>query len=359
MRRTIAFVCVLAMMAALLAGCGGGTEEVAPVQKPGGTTIKPGMPSLGTEGNQAPKEQPSGGSSGDQSSGGSFWDQAPSDQPSGNQSSGDQSSGDSFWGQQAAPSQGNYTVYVQIPAEWSEAYLWAWSTTAGDLYEAWPGEPMKKISDCWYAMDVPAEYDWIVVNNNGWDDMTSTNDICTEGKDAWIIWPDNEGYMLNTTSTWEYYDDKFESMGIEDQKQVSSYLNSLAAIRLAEDDLYMEMEFGLNSSGVQEYAFTYYYDLSDMTPAEVSEGVKNIRSGIREMFGHIGCLEIRDEIHNDILVVALHFRGMDDAANAREMVAAVSQLVGMDASGMLDRNGRVILDSVFTLEEAGADIKLR
>lgn len=318
MRRTIAFVCVLALMAALLTGCGGGTEEVAPVQKPGATTIKPGIAGV------APSTE----------------DTVPAQKP--------------------AASQGNYTVYVQVTDRWEDCYLWAWSTAAGDLYEAWPGEPMKQISDCWYAMDIPVEYDWVIANDNGREYIIQTDDICTGGEDAWIILDnDTEGYLYNDTDTLSGYEEVFETMQISDEKKVSDYLNSMAAIRELETGLYMEMEFGFNSSGVQEFAYTFYYDLSDMTPVEVSEGVKNIRSGIRELFGHIGCLEIRDEIHNDILVVALHFRGMDDAANAREMVAAVSEMAGMDASGMLDRNGRVILDSVFTLEEAGADVKLR
>lgn len=355
MRRTIAFVCVLALMAALLAGCGGAKEEVAPVQKPGATTIKPGMPSLGTEGNQAPAEQPSGDSAGDQSSGGSFWDQAPSDQSSGNQSS-----GGSFWDQQPAASQGDYTVYVQVSDGWEDCYLWAWSTASGELFEAWPGEPMTQISDCWYAMDIPVEYDWIIVNDNGREYITQTQDISTGSEDAWIIWDnDMEGYLYNNTDTLGWYEEIFETMHISDEKKVSDYLNSMSAIRELETGMYLEMEFGFNSSGVQEFAFTYYYDLSGMTPTEVSEGVQNIRTGVQELFGHMACLELRDELHDEILVVTLHFRGMDDAANAKEMVTAVSEMVGMDASGMLDLNGRVILDSVFTLEEAGAYVKLR
>lgn len=332
-KKYIALLCVLVMLANLLAGCGS-KEETPTIKTPTITSITPGISNGGQVSN-------------DQSSGGSFWDQAPVEE----------SSGGSFWDQTPVANQDTYTVYAQVTENWDGAYLWAWSESEGDLFEAWPGEPMNHISGLWYGMEIPVEYDMVIVNDNGDEFITQTWDLETEGKDAWIIW-DVDGYLYNNTGTDEWYDDKFESMKISDEKSVSGHLNTLSAIQEIETGLYGKMEYGFNSHGVQEFAYVYYYDLSGMSDAEISEGIQNIRAGSQEMFGHLGCAEVRDDLCNETLVVTFHFRGLDDTSNAREMVNAMSEMTGHDASGMLDRNGKVILDSVFTLAAAYFDVKL-
>ena len=332
-RRILALLCIVAILASLLAGCGS-KEETPTIKTPTITSITPDI----SNGGQV---------SDNQSSGGSFWDQAPAEN----------SSGGSFWDQAPVANRDTYTVYAQVTENWNGAYLWAWSESEGDLFEAWPGEPMNHISGLWYGMEIPVEYDMVIVNSNGSEIITQTWDLETEGKDAWIIW-DVDSYLYNNTGTDEWYDDKFEAMGIWDEKSVSDYLNSLSAVREIETGLYAKLEYGFNSHGVQEFAYTYYYDISGMSDAEASQGIQNIREGSREMFGYLGFLEVRDELRNDILVVTFHFRGVDDPDNAREMVSALSEMMGTDVSDMLDRNGNIILESVFTMENAGFDLKL-
>ena len=78
-----------------------------------------------------------------------------------------------------------YTVYVYANSAWGHPYVWAWSEDAGDLYEEWPGKKMRLGADGWYYLDLPAEYDNIVVS--GQDGEIQTQDELTQSQDIWFI----------------------------------------------------------------------------------------------------------------------------------------------------------------------------
>lgn len=167
MKRMTAFIAVLALLASLLAGCGGATEEVAPVQKPGATAIKPGAVSTAPPAEEAaPVQVP---------------EAAPEAQP-----------------QAPAPQTGSdyYTVYARENGTWGDLYLWVWSESLGDLYEAWPGEPMTREADGSYSMRVPVEYDFVIVNSGPGEQMVQTEDLYTESQDLWITF-DYNGYDVS------------------------------------------------------------------------------------------------------------------------------------------------------------------
>lgn len=62
-------------------------------------------------------------------------------------------------------------------------------------------------------------------------------------------------------------------------------------------------------------------------------------------------------IGNEHLVITLHFRGMKDTANVREMIYAFAQM-GADIGKMADSSGRLVLPDVQEMEAIGAYVKL-
>lgn len=316
-KRMFAILCVLALLTAMMAGCGG--KKTSTVKMPEVSTIAPG----------AAVDIPA-----------AIQQTPPAQQPV-------QGSGDT------------YTVYTQIRSSWKEAYLWAWSETEGDLFEAWPGEPMKKISDCWYAMDIPVEYDYVIVNDNGYPYTTQTQDLRTEAEDLWVIWCDDgdEGYFYNKTNTEELYEGAFLTMSISDEKDVSDDLSSMSVLMFVEG-ITCEMEYGYNSDGVREFSYVYYIDMTDMNDSDIAATAEAFRSGqFQQVFGNVDCVEMRDELRNNHLVITVHFRDLDDPSNVKKMVDAFA-LAGTDFSSLVDQNGRFTLSSVWEMEEAGFYVKL-
>lgn len=163
-KKIISLLCVFAMLACMLAGCG--SDEAPEIKTPEISSIEAGS-----------------------SSGGSFWDQP----------SNGSSSGGSFWDQ---PTEATYTVYVKAYSGWGTARLWAWSETGeGDLYEEWPGMPLHAGSDGWSYMTISQKYDYIVIN--GLDGEIQTEDEYTGGKDIWIT-IQADGYYVDTTKPSDY-----------------------------------------------------------------------------------------------------------------------------------------------------------
>lgn len=144
-KRIIALLCALAMLAGLLAGCG--SKEAPTVKTPSVSTITPGA----SDGTPAPAVQPAASS---------------------------------------------YTVYVQAISSWGTIRLWAWSETEGDLFESWPGKTMEMGADGWYAMSIPKEYDYVIVN--GLDGNIQTQDEWTGGQDIWFTIAE-DGYGVSDT----------------------------------------------------------------------------------------------------------------------------------------------------------------
>ena len=59
-------------------------------------------------------------------------------------------------------------VYVQLPGDWAEPYLWAWSDDGVNAFDAWPGGEMEADSgnEGWYYCWIPKEMTNIIVSAN-------------------------------------------------------------------------------------------------------------------------------------------------------------------------------------------------
>lgn len=91
-------------------------------------------------------------------------------------------------------SQDTYTVYVRATSDWGNLRLWAWSETAGDLYEAWPGKSLEWNKEDVYALTIPKTYDWVVINGN--DGNIQTQDEFTGGNDVYF-YITNDSYEVS------------------------------------------------------------------------------------------------------------------------------------------------------------------
>ena len=59
-----------------------------------------------------------------------------------------------------------YTVYVQIPDDWGDAYIWAWND-GGNYFTDWPGDVLNDNGDGWYTYELPTSYVDFLISNRG------------------------------------------------------------------------------------------------------------------------------------------------------------------------------------------------
>lgn len=91
-----------------------------------------------------------------------------------------------------APQAEDITVYVKVPADWSEPNLWAWSAPDGtNAFASWPGEALQEGDDGWYSISVPGWINSVIVNGNGGSIQTADLSVET-GKDLWVVVTDAE-----------------------------------------------------------------------------------------------------------------------------------------------------------------------
>ncbi len=83
-------------------------------------------------------------------------------------------------------------VYVQLPGDWAEPYLWAWSDDGVNAFDAWPGGEMEADSgnEGWYYCWIPKEMTNIIVSAN--DASVQTSDHKIESRNAWVTVEDAE-----------------------------------------------------------------------------------------------------------------------------------------------------------------------
>lgn len=84
------------------------------------------------------------------------------------------------------------TVRAQVPADWADPCLWAWSAPDGtNAFASWPGETLTQDGD-WYTIQVPGWINSVILNAN--EGSVQTTDLSVEpGKDIWVVVtdPDN------------------------------------------------------------------------------------------------------------------------------------------------------------------------
>jgi len=81
----------------------------------------------------------------------------------------------------------NIIIYVEVPEEWNEPSLWAWSEDGTNAYDAWPGEKLIEdtTNEGWYYQYVPSWVSSVIVNAN--EGTVQTAELKTESKDSWVV----------------------------------------------------------------------------------------------------------------------------------------------------------------------------
>lgn len=95
-----------------------------------------------------------------------------------------------------APVAEDITVCVQVPEDWTEPCLWAWSHPDGtNAFASWPGQALNKGEDGWYTLTVPGWINSVIVNANA--GTVQTADLRVEAeKDLFITVSDAENVTV-------------------------------------------------------------------------------------------------------------------------------------------------------------------
>ena len=88
------------------------------------------------------------------------------------------------------------TVHAQVPADWADPCLWAWSAPDGtNAFASWPGEALTQEGD-WYTIQVPGWINSVILNAN--EGSVQTIDLSVEpGNDLWVVVADPENATVS------------------------------------------------------------------------------------------------------------------------------------------------------------------
>ncbi|MDD4113332.1 MAG: starch-binding protein [Herbinix sp.] len=87
-----------------------------------------------------------------------------------------------------AQAEGDFTVHVKAPDEWTSPGLWAWSAPDGtNVFASWPGEKLlvDENNSGWFYYNIPSWANSVIVNE-GVDGGKQTIDFSVESKEMWI-----------------------------------------------------------------------------------------------------------------------------------------------------------------------------
>ena len=91
----------------------------------------------------------------------------------------------------------NITIFAQVPADWVNPCLWAWSHPDGvNAFASWPGEPFTKNGD-WYEIRLPGWVNSVIVNANGGAVQTGDMKEIETGKNIWITVTGADNYTYS------------------------------------------------------------------------------------------------------------------------------------------------------------------
>ena len=94
-------------------------------------------------------------------------------------------------------SDGRIIVYAQVPDDWSNPCLWAWSDDGTNAFDAWPGEAMEADAnnEGWYYCWIPESATNIIINAN--DSTVQTTDQKIEAQNTWVTVTDAENVAVS------------------------------------------------------------------------------------------------------------------------------------------------------------------
>lgn len=82
------------------------------------------------------------------------------------------------------------TMYAHVPETWTEVRAWVWVRDAGGADTpvfscGWPGEAMTKGDNGWYSIEIPANVNYVIVNNGS---GVQTADLeKNDAGDCWVV----------------------------------------------------------------------------------------------------------------------------------------------------------------------------
>lgn len=117
-----------------------------------------------------------------------------------------------------AQAEGDITVHVKAPSEWTSPGLWAWSAPDGtNVFASWPGEKLlaDESNSGWFYYNIPSWANSVIINE-GVDGGKQTVDYSVESKEMWvtlteenaegkyeaeIVYEAPEGFVVSATMT--------------------------------------------------------------------------------------------------------------------------------------------------------------
>ena len=84
--------------------------------------------------------------------------------------------------------EGDITIHVKVPSEWTSPGLWAWSAPDGtNVFASWPGEKLlaDESNSGWFYYNIPSWANSVIINE-GVDGGKQTTDYSVETKEMWI-----------------------------------------------------------------------------------------------------------------------------------------------------------------------------
>lgn len=265
------------------------------------------------------------------------------------------------WEDAQPQQEGYYKVYARVNTGWSDVAIWAWSETLGDLVPEWPGVLMDIGSDGWYVLDIPIEYDNVIINGNG--GTAQTEDLYTGGNSVWIT-VDNNGTDMryskpsgssapatpSGTGTSEY-DQVFSKRGITDIRVVSGGLSLIAGVK-EEKGTIQKMEYGYTGNETKEMAIVVYFEVTGMSESDMQAAQQHVQESFADI-ENISFCDTSWERTGNYLRYSMHFKNLDNPANARQLAA----FIGTGSSG-LTSDGKVPVPTENDMRSLGLAVKI-
>ena len=265
------------------------------------------------------------------------------------------------WNDAVPQQEGYYKVYAKVDTGWSDVAVWAWSETLGDLVPEWPGVLMEMGPDGWYVMDIPVEYDNVIINGNG--GTAQTSDLYTGGSSVWItVDATGEDMYFSKpsgsaapnapagTGSAEY-DQVFRSRGISDLRVVSGGLNLIAGVKV-DGDAVQKMEYGYSGNTTEELAIVVYFDITGMSDSDV----QTARQWLQEAYADASSMPFCNtscERTGNYLRYIIYFQNLSNSSNAQLLAA----YIGAGSSG-LTSDGKIPVPTAAEMQSLGMLVKV-
>ncbi len=103
---------------------------------------------------------------------------------------------------QPAPVQSStIPISAKVPLSWGDVRIWAWSSSKGDAFDAWPGEAMQLGADGLYSYDIPDWCNYVVIS--AWNGSIQSEDVLiTDPNGMYIEIEEDNGYIEQIATQW-------------------------------------------------------------------------------------------------------------------------------------------------------------